>query len=125
GGYSKAVTLSVPNCPSGATCSFSANPATAAANGSITSGLTITGAAVGGPYSLTISGTDGTLTHTTPFSLTVTPPSDFSISASPSSATATSVNTPCLPVALPISGGYSKAVTLSVPNCPSGATCSF
>src|SRR5207248_1627467 len=90
GGYSKAVTLSVPNCPSGATCSFSANPVTPAANGSITSGLTISGAAAGGPYSVTISGTDGTLTHTTPFSLTVTLPSDFSISASPSSATVAS-----------------------------------
>src|SRR5262249_24763912 len=78
--YTKSVTLSVTNCPSGSTCGFSPNPATPPSNGSVNSTLTITSVAAGS-YSLTIQGTDQTITHTTTLSLTVNPPpGDFTLS---------------------------------------------
>ena len=120
-GYSKAVTLSVTNCPG--TCSFNSNPVTPPANGSVTSGLTITGLAAG-TYSLTISGTDGTLSHTTSLSLTVNSPSgDFTISA-PASVDVSRKSSTTATISL-AAVGASSSVTLSISGVPSKVTASF
>jgi len=122
-GYSKAVTLSVTNCPSGVTCSFSANPVTPPANGSVTSGLTITGLTAG-TYSLTISGTDGTLTHATSLSLTVNSPSgDFTISA-PATLNVSRKSSTTATISL-AEVGASSSVTLSISGVPSKVTASL
>ncbi|PYX51663.1 MAG: hypothetical protein DMG76_31500, partial [Acidobacteria bacterium] len=70
GGFSGQVNLSVSGLPSGATGSFTPNPATASSTLSVT---TSTGTPTGS-YTLTISGVSGTLTHTTTVSLTAAPP---------------------------------------------------
>jgi len=122
-GYSKAVTLSVTNCISPVSCNFTINPVTPPANGSANSGLSITGLAPGS-YLLTISGTDGALTHTTSLSVTVNPPAgSFSLSA-PSSITVTRKSSNTLTVTL-TSTGNSSSVTLSVLGLPSKVTAQF
>ncbi|HEY2014841.1 MAG TPA: hypothetical protein VGH38_15140, partial [Bryobacteraceae bacterium] len=123
-GYAKSVTLSVlSGCPSGATCSLSPTSVTPTNNSSLT---IATGTAAAGTYTLTIQGTDGTLTHTATVGLTIQPSPDFSLSASPTSVTvATGGNTGSTITATALNG-YSKSVALSVlSGCPSGATCSL
>jgi uncharacterized protein (DUF58 family) len=68
-GFAGQVTLSVSGLPTGATGSFSPNPATASSTLSVT---TIASTAVG-TYTLTITGVSGALMHTTTVSLTVAP----------------------------------------------------
>ncbi|MGA1999909.1 MAG: Ig-like domain-containing protein [Terriglobales bacterium] len=68
-GFAGQVTLSVSGLPTGATGSFSPNPATLSSTLSVT---TIASTAVG-TYTLTITGVSGALMHTTTVSLTVAP----------------------------------------------------
>jgi hypothetical protein len=85
-GFSDVVALSVSGLPAGATGGFSPAFVSAA---STTSTLTVTAPAgtAAGTYSVTISGTNGTLTRTATASLTVQPP-PVSLSASPASVNA-------------------------------------
>src|SRR5437867_4026997 len=68
-GFNGQVSLSVSGLPSGASGSFTPNPATASSTLSVTT-LTSTPA---GTYTLTLTGVSGTLTHTTTVLLTVLP----------------------------------------------------
>ena len=98
-GYARDTTLSVSGLPSGATAGFS--PSTiAGGSGSATLNVA-TGTAAVGTYPLTISETDGSLTHTTGVQLVVKAPApDFSLSAAP--------------MALSIPRGSSGQTTVSV-----------
>jgi len=124
GGFTGTVNLSVSGLPAGATASF--NPA------SVTSGsstLTVTTASTtpAGSFSLTITGTSGTLNHTASVTLVVNPPAapDFSLSATPASATVIQGNSTSYTVNVNPSGGFTGTVNLSVSGLPSGATASF
>src|SRR5206468_3599128 len=68
-GFAGQVTFTVSGLPAGATGSFTPNPATTSSTLSVTTG---TSTPVG-TYTLTITGANGTLTHTTTVELTVTP----------------------------------------------------
>lgn len=71
--FNSAVTLSLSGCPTGATCSFSSNPVTPPAGGSVNSTLTVrTNNTPVATYSLTITGTSGSLSYSTSVTLTVT-----------------------------------------------------
>jgi CSLREA domain-containing protein len=72
-GFNSAVSLSVTSgLPTGATANFVANPVTPPSGSSTTSTLTInTAASPAGPYTLVIQGVNGSLTHVTSVSLTV------------------------------------------------------
>ena len=121
-GFSGSVALSVSGCPPGATCSFT--PPAVTPTGS--SALNIaTGTASAGSYSLTVTGTSGTLTHSTPVALTIQPPPDFSISASPTTISLAPAGSGGSTITLSPLNGYAKSVALSVTGCPQGATCSF
>ncbi len=122
GGFSNSVTLSVSGLPGGATASFSPNPIAA---GSSTLSVN-SGTAVPGTYTLTISGTGGAITHTTPVTLIITAPAaaDFSISASPGTVVTKRGNTATYTVSVTPSGGFNGSVTLSA-LVPNGATASF
>lgn len=69
GGYNQPVTLSCGGLPAGATCSFSPNPVVPTNSSGLT--VNVDNTVADGSYPLTISGTDGTLTHSTPLTLTV------------------------------------------------------
>src|SRR5262249_27521596 len=121
GGFSGAVDLSVSGLPAGASGSFSPTPAT---TGSTLSGGTTTGTPAGS-YSLTISGANGSLTHTAAVSLVVSATPDFALSASPASASVVRGNSTSYAVTITSSGGFSGSVSLSVSGLPSGASGSF
>jgi hypothetical protein len=125
GGFTGAVTFSTTGLPTGATPTFSPNPASGAS-----SSLTIATAAstAAGTYPFTISGTSGTLTRTTSATLVVTvaPTPDFSLGVSPSSQTVVQGSTTgAYTVSITRTGGFTGAVTFSTTGLPTGATPSF
>ena len=71
--FSSATTLSASGLPSGVTATFSANPVTPPANGSVTSILTLTASdgATLGTSTVTVTGASGSLNHSTTIALTV------------------------------------------------------
>jgi hypothetical protein len=71
--YNNAVNLSCVGQPLGVTCSFSANPVTPPSNGSANStlNLSIAGSQAAGTFNFQVRGSDGVLTHDSPFTLTV------------------------------------------------------
>jgi regulation of enolase protein 1 (concanavalin A-like superfamily) len=79
---------------------------------------------------VTITGTDATivgdtLTHSTTVSLTVNPPGDFSLSASPASLTVVQGNSGTSTITETDLNGFSGSVSLSASGLPSGVTASF
>src|SRR5206468_1424350 len=116
GGFSGQVTLSVSGLPSGSNGSFAPNPPSA----SSTLSVTTSASTPIGAYTLTITGVSGTLTHTTTVTLVVSPPPDFTLSASPASRTVTPGGATSYNVTISPTGGFSGQVTLSVSGLPSG-----
>ena len=82
-GFEGSVTLSALNLPEGVTALFTPNPATTSSSLS----LSATATATTGRVPVTIQGTSGNLTNTTPLSLNVTPTSSSQVTASPTSLT--------------------------------------
>jgi uncharacterized membrane protein len=121
GGFSAGVNLSVNGLPTGATPSFSQNPATS----SSTLNITTSGSTPTGTSTLTITGISGSLTHSTTVSLTVSSQPDFSLSASPPSQTVTQGSGTNFGVTITATGGFSGSVGFSVSGLPSGAGASF
>jgi kumamolisin len=73
-GFSGSVTLSAPTgCPANSTCSFSPNPVTVPAGKSVTSTFSVatTSKTPGGSYTITITGTSGSLKNSITVKLTV------------------------------------------------------
>jgi hypothetical protein len=124
-GFNAAVSLSVGGLPSGANGTFSPN--NQVMTSSTLSVTTITGTTPGS-YPLTITGTSGTLTHTTSVTFTVTAPplADFSLSASPSSQMVSRHGGSVMyGVTITPSNGFTGTVTLSVSGFPSRASAGF
>jgi subtilisin family serine protease len=123
GGFTGAVSLSAAGLPTGASASFSPNPATAS------SAMTVgTGAATPpGSYPLTITGVSGTLTRTTSVTLAISPAPvpDFSLSATPASQSVVQGAGTTYTVSITPSGGFTAAVIFTVSGLPGGATVSF
>src|SRR5207249_1580788 len=80
-----------------------------------------------GTYSITVTGTSGTLSHSAIYTLAVTAPvtGDFSISASPSSLTMNRFGSVSTTITITSLGGFSGTVTLSTGALPAGLTASF
>jgi uncharacterized membrane protein len=72
-GFNSSVALTVSGCPSRTTCTFSPSSVTPPANGSVNSTLTVSTKkqASAGTYTLTLTGTSGSLKHSTTVSLTL------------------------------------------------------
>ncbi len=125
GGYSGTVNFSVSGLPAGATGTFT--PASVTASGNSTLAITTTTAVAAGTYPLTITGTDGTLTHTASVSLVVSAPvvGDFAVSATPASQTVQAGNATTYTTTITPSGGFTGTVSLSASGLPAGASASF
>jgi hypothetical protein len=121
-GFKSPVTLSISGLPTGATATVSPNP-----NTLTTSTLTIQTAATAavGNSSLTITGVNGSLTHSATATLTVTaPPSKFSVAVSPAT-----INTPAGTVATyaitVTRTTFAGAITFGVTGAPANAGTTF
>jgi hypothetical protein len=121
GGFSGQVTLSVNGLPTGANGTFTPNPS----SGSSALAVTTSGTTPIGTYPLTITGVSGTVTHTANATLIVSPPPDFSVSASPGSQTVGAGGGTSYAVSITPANGFSAAVSLSVSGLPSGANGTF
>jgi hypothetical protein len=119
-GFGGQVSLSVAGLPTGATGSFSVNPATSSSTLTVTTGASTPL----GTYSLTITGTSGSLTHTTTVSIVVSTP-DFTLTPSPTSRTVTQGSPTTYGVTINPINGFSGPVSLSVSGLPVAAVGSF
>jgi subtilisin family serine protease len=122
-GFTGNVALSVSGLPAGVGSATFAPASVAGAGGSQ---LTITTLATAPPgtYSLSVTGTSGSLSHTAAVTLTVTA-RDFTLAASPSSATVSRGQTASYTVSIGSVNGFTGAVSLSVTGLPVGATGTF
>ena len=75
GGFAGAVNLSCSGLPAGVSCSFSANPVTPPANGTVNSTVTVaaTAGATTGTSNISVNGVNGATTRSASLSLTVNP----------------------------------------------------
>ena len=122
GGFPGSVTLSANGLPSGATFSFSPNPATS----SSTLTVQTASSSAAGTYTVTIFGLSGSTSHSTTVTLVVqSNGGDFSLSASPSSRTVNQGSSTSYGITIMPSGGFNGQVNLSASGLPSGATFSF
>ena len=121
-GFTNTVSFSISGLPTGATATFT--PASVAGSGTSTLAITTTTATPTGSYPLTITGTDGVLTHTTPITLVVTVP-DFSLSATPASQTIENGGSASYTATVAPLNGYTGTVSFSVSGLPAGATATF
>ena len=121
-GYTGTVSFSVTGLPAGATPTFT--PASVTGSGTATLGIATATSVAPGTYGLTITGTDGTLTHSASVTLIISTP-DFSLSAAPSSQTINQGSLTSYTVTLNPISGYSGTVTFSASGMPAGVTASF
>jgi subtilisin family serine protease len=124
GGFSGTVTFSASGLPAGAGASFS--PPSVTGSGSSTMNVTTSGATPPGSYTLTITGTSGSLVHSTTVTLVVaSATADFSLSATPSSRTVVRRGSTTYTATVTPSGGFAGTVTFSVSGLTGGANASF
>jgi hypothetical protein len=122
-GFTGTVSLSVTGVPGGS-AGFSPSSVT----GSGASTLTVdTSSLAPGTYTLTITGTSGSLNHSTSVALTVSSqsPADFSISAAPSSQTVTRPQNASYDVTVTALNAFTGTVNFSVSGLPPHTSASF
>src|SRR5579859_1491156 len=122
-GTPETISFSVSGLPSGASASF--NPTSVSNSGSSTLNVLTSSSTPAGTYTLTITGASNTTAHSTTVSLTVNAPSDFSISAAPSSQTVTAGGSTSYTTSVSAINGFTGTVSLSVSGAPTGVTCGF
>lgn len=117
-GFAGTVKLAVSGLPNGVSASFVPNPTV----GSSVMTLTATGTAAIGQSTITVTGTSGSLTRTTTFTLGVYAPG-FTLSTS--SATVGQGSSTTSYVSVNPQYGFTGSVTLSASGLPSGVTATF
>ena len=127
GSFSSPVSLSTSSLPSGIHVSFSSNPATPPSGGSTSSVATVSVDPGTSPtiYSITITGTSGSLTHSQAFALTVLSNSDFTMTLTPSSLTLPAGQTSSSTITVSSVNGFNSPVLLSyswLGSAPAGVT---
>jgi hypothetical protein len=121
GSYSGTVSFSISGLPPGAAATFT--PASITSAGSSTLSITTTfGATPAGNYPLTITGTDGTLTHTADVTLSVT---DFTLDATPASQAVVKGNSVDYIATITALNGYSGTASFSLAGLPPFSTATF
>lgn len=115
-GFSSAVNLACSGLPTGASCAFvppSVTPGAAAVTSALT--ITTTASTPVGTSTVTISGTSGSVTHTTTVSLVVSTvaPGNFTLSASPTSATVAAGASATSTITINPTGGFTGTVNLT------------
>jgi uncharacterized membrane protein len=125
GGFTGSVAFSVSGLPAGASASF--NPTSVTGSGSSTLSVSTSTTTPNGTYTLAITGTSGTLVHSTNVTLVVTGGvnPDFTISVSPTSLNVSRGKTGNYTVTIGAVNGFTGTVSLSVSGLGSRVTASF
>lgn len=125
-GFSENVSLSVTGLPSGASASFGPNNFVPAPGGTPdTMTVSTTRSVTPGTYPLTITATSATKSHTASATLTITPPTDYTLSISPATRTITAGNSTTYAVTATPLNGYTGTIDLTTTGLPSGAGGSY
>ncbi len=129
-GFDGQVALAVSGLPAGATAAFA--PTSVPASGSSALSVSVAGNTPAGSYTLTITGTSGSLTHTATAHLVVTaapPPatsqSDFQLIATPGSAIVKPGSFKTISVRTQGATGLVSGVQVSASGLPAGVTATF
>ena len=129
GGHSSTVTYSATATPTGALpnpVGFSASflPATSSGptNDTVDGSFSVGSGTTAGDYTVTVSATDGILTKTTTFTLTVTSNPDFSFTLTPGSASVVSGSSVSGTIAIGRINGHTAGITFTIPSAPAGVT---
>ncbi|HKD51142.1 MAG TPA: protease pro-enzyme activation domain-containing protein [Candidatus Acidoferrum sp.] len=120
-GFSGSVSLAASGLPNGFSGTFGTNPATS----SSVLTLSASGASTTGNFTVTITGTSGSLTNSTTFSLTVNPQGNFTLSTSPSSLTVVQGASGSTSISVNALNSFNSTVSLSASGLPAGVTASF
>jgi len=120
-GFSGNVNLSISGLPSGVTAVFGSNPATT----STLLTLSATANAAIGAFTITVTGSSGSLTNSATFSLTVNAQGSFTLSASPNNLTMLQGANGTSSVTVNAQNGFNSSVSLSASGLPNGVTASF
>jgi hypothetical protein len=118
-GFNNSVMLSASGPLIGALGTFSPNPTTV----SSTLTVSIMSNTPAGSYTLTLTGTSGSLSHSTTVTLVVN--ADFSISASPTSRTIRHGRSTTYTITITALNGFTGSVILGVAGLPSGSSGGF
>ncbi len=121
-GFTGNVTFTAAGLPNGVTATFASNPAAAS---TVLTLAAASSATAGGPVSVTITGTSGTITSSTTLMLTINVPPSFTIVASPAAVSVAQTATSMSTISVTSLGGFTGAVTLAATGLPAGVTASF
>jgi len=124
GTYTGSPTLSATEANNPAGLQLSVSPQTITAGQASTLTITLPTSITPGTYPVTITGTDGKLTHTTTINVQVVNP-DFTLKANPTSLSIRRGNTATSTITVNPTGGYTGTPKLTVTGNPSGMTISF
>ncbi|HYZ30115.1 MAG TPA: S8 family serine peptidase [Thermoleophilaceae bacterium] len=124
-GFTADVALSVSGLdPSQATMTMSPS-VVAGGNGSAQLTVKTATALAPGTYPLSVTATSGSLKRTATVGLQVSGPPDFTLDATPPSATVSLGGTASFTISAPVQNGFTGNITLSVSGLPYGAKASF
>lgn len=113
GGFAGDVALSLSGLPAGATANFNPPVVVGGAGSAV---LTVAGALSSG--SLVVTGSSGSSSHSATASLTVVPPPDYSLAATPSTRTVNAGSSTAYTVSISPANGFAGDVTLTAAGLP-------
>ena len=122
-GFAGTTSFAATGLPTGATATF--NPTTVTGTGSSTMTVTTSGSTPVGGYTLTITGTSGSLSHQTTATLVVTTAADFSLTAAPSTRSVAVGGSTTYTATVTAQNGFAGTTSFAATGLPTGATASF
>lgn len=123
-GFSGNVLLQVTGLPAGASAVFEPSTVPGASGSSLLT-VTTTGSIALGSYPLTVTGTSGTVVRTATLTLSVVPPSAFTMSVAPASRTIAAGRNTVFQLTLSRDATFTSPVSFEVAGLPAGATGTF
>ncbi len=122
GTFTGNVTLAATGLPTGVTAAFTTNPTS---TGTVVTLTAAANAVVGGPVTVTITGTSGANTASTTIALTVVTPPSFTLAPTSSALTVVQGSSSTDSITINAANGFTGSVTFSASGLPSGVTASF
>jgi cellulose 1,4-beta-cellobiosidase len=125
GGLTGSVSVSASNLPAGVSANFSPNSVNS--SGSVSVSFFVQAGTAGGTSNVTITGTNGTISHSTTIALTIpgTANPSFTLHAASSTLALTRGSSATDTVTVTGAGGFNGSVTLAASGLPTGVTASF